>query len=164
MILLLLLLASCGPRIDPVVPGFRAPDAPIYSSAVVETARLSGHWVQVAGFAAGGQAVCGPGSVDFDGGDFDGGAVRWDLCLADGRHNGAGPLVPGKPGRFGVAGMADWWVLWVDGDYRTLVIGTPSGAFGFVLNRDAGMPGDRLQAVRDIVRFNGYDPANMAVF
>lgn len=159
MILLLLLLVSCGPRIDPVVPGFRAPEAPIYSSAVVETARLSGHWVQVAGFAAGGQAVCGPGSVD-----FDGGVVRWDLCLADGRHSGAGPLVPGKPGRYGVEGMADWWVLWVDGDYRTLVIGTPSGAHGFVLNRDAALPGDRLQAVRDIVRFNGYDPANMAVF
>lgn len=90
--------------------------------------------------------------------------IRWDLCLPQGRSGGAGPFTPGKPGRFGVDGMADWWVLWVDGDYRTLVIGTPSGEFGFVLNRDDHMPADRLQAVRDIMRFNGYDPAGMAVF
>ena len=79
-------------------------------------------------------------------------------------RSGAGPMVAGKPGRFAVDGMANWWVLWVDGDYRTMVIGTPDGSFGFVLNREASLPADRLQAVRDIARFNGYNPDEMVVF
>jgi apolipoprotein D and lipocalin family protein len=152
-------LAACSAPEPPAPPVFRASDAPIYSSAVLEESRLAGHWVQVATFAPGGQAVCGPGEVDFDAGQ-----LRWDLCLADGRRSGAGPLRPGKPGRFSVDGMGDWWVLWADGDYRTLVIGTPSGQFGFVLNRESALPADRLRAVHDIVRFNGYRAEDMAVF
>ncbi len=157
MILLALLLVACSPA--PVQRLYRAPDAPIYSSAVVEPVRLSGGWVQVAGFAPDGQAVCGPGSVN-----IEGGIIRWDLCLSQGPADGAGPFAPGKPGRFAVGGMSDWWVLWVDGDYRTVVIGTPSGDFGFVLNREADIPADRMQAVRDILRFNGYETAELAVF
>ena len=126
---------------------------------MLEVSRLSGHWVQVATFAPGGQAVCGPGAVE-----ITENAARWDLCLADGRHRGTGALMPGKPGRFAVDGMADWWVLWADGDYRTLVIGTPSGAFGFVLNRDTALPPDRKQAVGDIAGFNGYHVEELVVF
>ena len=153
------MLAACTAAQPPVAVTFRAPDAPIYSSAVLDEARLSGPWLQVATLAPGGQAVCRPGAVDFDRGQ-----VRWDLCLPDGRHSGDGPLLPGKPGRFAVEGMADWWVLWADADYRTLVISTPSGQFGLVLNRDAALPPDRLKAVRDILGFNGYRVAELVVF
>lgn len=153
MVLGLLVLLGCGHRPEPAPPALRNPDAPIYSSAVLEPARMQGHWVQVAGFAD-----CGPGSVD-----IAEGMVRWSLCL-DHLQSGAGPLVPGKPGRFAVTGMQDWWVLWVDGDYRTLVIGTPSGRFGFVLNRAPTLPGDRVRAVRDIFRFNGYNPDMLRFF
>ncbi len=160
MILILLALAACGSRTDPArVDSFRAADAPIYSAAVVEVSRLAGRWLQVATFAAEGQAGCSTGQVEFTGSD-----LRWDLCLPGGRMTGAGPLTPGTPGRFGVEGMADWWVLWVDGDYRTLVIGTPSGAFGFVLNREPDLPQDRAKAVRDILQFNGYTTGNLDLF
>lgn len=158
LILPLLALAACAPRPEPVA-AFRTADAPIYSSTVVDTARLAGRWMQVATFAPGGAAPCPPGQVDFAAGQ-----LRWDLCLAQGRQSGQGPLVPGKPGRFGVAGMTDWWVLWVDADYRTLVVGTPSGEFGFVLNRQAQVPPDRVTAMRDILRFNGYATENMVEF
>ena len=50
-----------------------------------------------------------------------------------------------------------WWVLWVDADLRTLVLGTPDGSFGVILNRDARLPADRRTAARDILRWNGYD-------
>ena len=151
ILLCVLVLLGCGrrPEPEPAPAGFRKPDAPIYSSAVLETARMQGHWVQVAGFAED-PLPCGPGAVDIVAGQ-----VHWSLCQNP-EASGAAPLVPGKAGRFAVAGMQDWWVLWVDGDYRTMVIGTPSGRFGFVLNREASMPSDRAKAVRDIFKFNGY--------
>ena len=150
-----LLLLACGHKPAPVLPAFRDPTAPIYSSAVLDPVRIQGHWVQVAGFAA---PDCGPGAVDIGATD-----IRWALCL-DALRSGAGPFVPGKPGRFAAPGMQDWWVLWADGDDRTLVIGTPSGRFGFVLNRDASLPADRAKAVKDILRFNGYDLDNLRFF
>ena len=156
--LCLVVLAACNAK--PVAaPAFRDAGEPIYSSAVLDPARLAGHWVQVATFAPGGRARCGPGQLDVSGLQ-----ASWDLCLAGGAIGGAGPMVPGKPGRFDVAGMPVWWVLWADADYRTMVIGTPSGSLGFVLNRDAALPADRLKAVRDILNFNGYNLDTFVVF
>ncbi len=157
-VILLIVLASCS-RKPAESLAFRDPEAPIYSSAVLETARLSGHWVQVATFAAGGQAACAPGRVDIAAGQ-----ASWDLCLAGGPVRGSGPMATGKPGRFELDGMPVWWVLWADADYRTLVIGTPSGRMGFVLNRAAALPADRAKAARDILRFNGYKIDNMVEF
>ena len=154
----LFLTACARPIAAPQPQVFRNPQAPIYSSAVLTPQRLAGHWVQVAGFGPGGVLPCGPGFVD-----IADGKVTWRLCL-DTERSGSGPIVPGKPGRFAVTGLADLWVLWVDGDDRTLVIGTPSGQFGFVLNRQAGLPPDRLRAVRDILTFNGYDLAAFRAF
>lgn len=152
----LILLVSCT---SPVAPKFRDAEAPIYSSAVLVPERLAGQWVQVATFAPGGRAACGPGSMEISQGQ-----ASWQLCLAEGAARGSGPMVAGKPGRFVMAGMPVWWVLWADADYRTLVVGTPSGEMGFVLNRDAALPADRLHAVRDILRFNGYDLDQLVVF
>lgn len=154
----LIVLASCSPK-PAEAPAFREPNAPIYSSAVLDVTRLSGHWVQVATFTAGGQTACAPGVVDIAAGQ-----AAWDLCLAGGQMRGAGPMVADKPGRFDLAGMPVWWVLWADADYRTLVIGTPSGRMGFVLNRDAALPADRVKAVRDILGFNGYHLDQMVEF
>ena len=154
LIALCLGLAACArPEAAPQV--FRNAQAPIYSSAVLEPSRIAGHWVQVAGF---GDLPCGPGFADIAGGQ-----ITWRLCL-DTERSGSGPIIPGKPGRFAVKGMADWWVLWVDGDYRTMVIGTQSGQFGFVLNREPDLPADRARAVRNIFDFNGYDPAALQFF
>jgi apolipoprotein D and lipocalin family protein len=52
---------------------------------------------------------------------------------------------------------AEWWLLWVDADLRTLVIGTPAGQFGMILNRDPVLPPDRAAAARDILAWAGYD-------
>jgi apolipoprotein D and lipocalin family protein len=66
-------------------------------------------------------------------------------------------VTPVGPGRFTLGAGAPWWVLWDDADNRTLAIGTPSGAFGFVLNRGADIPSDRIVAAREILDFNSYD-------
>lgn len=80
--------------------------------------------------------------------------LKGTLCLAGKAEtvSGLAPLV--GPGRLRVKGE-DWWVIWVDGGYRTLAVGTPSGRFGIVLDRSA-IPEDRLNAAREIFDFNGY--------
>ena len=52
---------------------------------------------------------------------------------------------------------APYWVLWVAEDYRSAVVGVPSGRAGWILHRDPVMPPDRLEAARRILAFNGYD-------
>jgi apolipoprotein D and lipocalin family protein len=147
-----LLLSGCvaGGR---QVAGFRHPEAPIWSAAAFAPGQIAGDWRQVAAFSAkaGG---CGAGGLTFV--PAAGGlAVRGTLCL-DGTARAVDALArPLGSGRFAVDGQEDWWVLWVDSGYRTLAIGTPSGRFGFVLDR-AATPPDRLRAVQEVFDFNGY--------
>jgi apolipoprotein D and lipocalin family protein len=147
--LALLALAACA-RPAPPAAGFRDPAAPIYSVAAFDPARLTGDWRQVAAFGAPPQGCAGAVRIAGTG------AATGSLCL-DGRSVAvAGPLAPAGPGRLAVAGMEDWWVVWVDEGYRTLAVGTPSGAFGFVLDRSGAPAPDRLRAAAVILDFNGY--------
>lgn len=71
-----------------------------------------------------------------------------------------GSAVVSGPGRLTMtlAGKSqEIWVLWVDEGYRSMVLGTPSGRIGWVLNRTADMPADRMRAAREILDWNGYD-------
>lgn len=149
--LMALTLAACVARTPELPAGnYRPAGGQMYSSAVMDTSRLPGRWTQVAAF--GPKPACKPGGVDIK----PGGDVAFRLCLGGKDTKGAGKLQVTGPGRFSVAGQV-WWVLWADGDYRTLVIGTPSGAFGFVLNRDGKISSDRMTAAREILDWNGYD-------
>lgn len=156
--LLLAGLAACAPapvRID----GFRA-QGPIYSNAVLDLADIAGEWSQVAAFAST-DAPCRAGSARIGPGK-NGLAIAARLCLGAGVVAYSGPLAITGPGRVRPSGKAprpldrEWWVLWADIDLRTLVIGTPDGSFGFILNRGGRLPQDRLVAARDILDWNGY--------
>lgn len=154
LIALAFLLSACVAQ-PPAAPqgAFRATDRQIYSSAVLNPARLPGKWKQVAGFGPA-QPGCKPGGVDITGKSALKAVFR--LCLNGQDIRGSGPLQPVGPGRFAIAGQ-EWWVVWADGDYRTLAIGTPSGAFGFVLNRGGAISPDRMRAAAEILDWNGYD-------
>ena len=172
-ILPLVLLAACGGKRDGMPESFRDTDTPIYSNAVLDPAELEGTWTQAATFApeAGG---CKPGTVRF--GRPDGGAipVTADLCLGGKSQKISGRAAMPVPGRLvpesvGSAAVADgigqaWWIVWADVDMRTLVIGTPSGEMGFILNRDGRLPADRLAAAREILEWNGYDLEHLQTF
>lgn len=145
-----LVLAGCVAK--PVADaGFRAKGAPIWSAAAFQPAQVAGTWMQVADFRTSGG--CGAGAVEIvpEGQDL---RLSGTLCLAGKAEkvSGTAPLI--GPGRLRVKGE-DWWVIWVDVGYRTMAIGTPSGRFGFILDRGA-IPGDRLNAAREIFDFNGY--------
>jgi apolipoprotein D and lipocalin family protein len=128
---------------------FRDTSVPIHSIALFEQSWLAGDWVEVAGYPL--RDGCTGGAVS-----------------VGERINGAGcylpeaaAIRPSGPGRFSAGGL-EFWVLWIDADNRTAVIGTPSGGFGAVLNRGGAIPGDRMEAARRVLAFNGYDLARLA--
>jgi apolipoprotein D and lipocalin family protein len=156
----LFLLSACiGTKRE--TASFRQPEAPIWSAAAFVPAQVSGQWQQVAAFVAE-PVACRGGAVTVD--PAPGGfAVKGTLCL-DGEARKVDALArPIGPGRFSVEGQEDWWVLWVDSGYRTLAVGTPSGEFGFVLDRGA-IPRDRLVAAAEIFAFNGYTSGRLQPF
>lgn len=144
--LLALLLIGCAA--PPARQSYRDTARPISSMVVLEAARLDGAWHQVAGF--------GPGCAAPSLLTISGSASRIDGQGCFLPLGGAAAMNPSGPGRFTIAGK-DYWLLWVDFDYRTIVIGTPSGDFGAILNRGGPIPEDRLEAARRILAFNGYD-------
>ncbi|MGP3697513.1 lipocalin family protein [Rhodobacter sp. NSM] len=162
MTLSLLLLAACAPKTPEPAPSFRDTSAPIWSNAVFEPARLAGEWQEVAAFAAPGACRPGGASITSSPGGL---GISGRLCLGSREMALAGPLAVIGPGRLLPAGGTEpWWVLWVDTDYRTLAIGTPSGGFGFLLNRGGPLPADRLTAAREILEWNGYDLKRLILF
>lgn len=163
--LLLALLAACAPttRID----GFRS-QGPIYSNAVLDLRQITGTWTQAAAFTTT-RATCRPGGAEIAS-TPTGLMIRARLCLNGADLAYSGPLAITGPGRLRPTGQAprpldrDWWLLWADTDLRTLVLGTPDGSFGFILNRGGPLPPDRLAAARDILDWNGYDITRLATF
>lgn len=132
---------------------YRNTTAAIFSNATLDEARLVGTWTQVGAF--GGR--CAPGQAEI-GGAPGALTLSYQLCLSQTQVSARGPLPRTGPGRYAAPGLSgDLWLLWVDTDVRTLVFGTPSGAFGFVLNRGGDLPPDRARALREILDWNGYD-------
>jgi apolipoprotein D and lipocalin family protein len=153
-----LALVACVQK-APEAPGanYRPKGGQVYSSAAFDPSRLTGRWQQVAAF--GPKGGCKPGGAEFKAD----GMASYRLCLGGRDAKGAGPLRPLGPGRLAVAGQ-EWFILWVDGDYRTLAVGTPSGAFGFILNRGGAISADRMTAAREILEWNGYAMASFQRF
>lgn len=157
ILVLSLALAACTAPSGSPSGVYRAAGTPIYSSAVFDSGRLAGRWQQAAAYGA--PKGCRPGGVEIT--RRAGGLhAAFRLCASGREWRGAGALEPAGPGRFAIAGT-EWWILWADGDYRTLAIGTPDGRFGFVLDRSGGITADRLTAARGIFEWNGYDPAGL---
>jgi len=157
-VIVVLVLAGCSGGAS--VGALRQAGAPIYSSAVLDASRLAGRWQQVADFVPTDATDCHFGGAEIVQ-DAAGPKIAARLCLAGQSTLVSGPLRPIGPGRFAVPGLAPWWVLWADSGYRTLVIGTPSGAFGFVLNRGGPLPTDRRRAAHEVLAWNGYDLARL---
>jgi apolipoprotein D and lipocalin family protein len=158
----LALLGGCAPDRAPAPGTFRDTGKQLYSNAVFEPAQLSGQWQQVAAFAAPDAGDCRAGGAEFAPSAAAVGLTT-RLCLNGQAQTFSGTMAPLGPGRFALRGAdpagigQPWWVIWVDTNYRTLVIGTPSGDFGFILNRGGPLPADRMAAARDILDWNGYD-------
>ncbi|WP_022702670.1 lipocalin family protein [Pseudorhodobacter ferrugineus] len=159
-LIVLVLLAGCVAKAPATVAGFRDPAKQIYSNAVLENDKLVGRWAQVAEFAPIAAPECKLGGAEIGRGAA-GLTLVAQLCLGGERVAFSGPLAGAGPGRFTPPKGEAWWVLWADVGYRTLVIGTPSGRFGFILNRGGDLPADRMRAAREVLDWNGYTLARL---
>lgn len=156
---LFLVLTACGST-------YRDRDAAITSMAVFDPERYAGLWYEVASFPVPFQAGCKNTQADYRLTGEGTLSVR-NACFRNGTLSVIeGTATVSGPGRLkvrldGVPFAADYWVLWVDEDYRTAVVGTPSGRAGWVLNRTPSIRADRLAAAEEVLRFNGYDVSQL---
>lgn len=156
--LLLALLAACAPP----PPGLRSPAVPISSAAAFDPARFVDVWHVAAAY--GDEARCGPLAETWNPTGAQSFRVTGTFCgpngarafVADATMRGPGRITRAMPG-----GAETLWVLWVDADYRVAVIGTPDGRFARVLSRTPAVRADLMRAARDVLHFNGYDPAGL---
>ncbi|MCC7320846.1 MAG: lipocalin family protein [Rubellimicrobium sp.] len=158
-------LAACAAPPAPA-PGWRDPARPIASAALFDADRFAGTWHVVARYPRPAGAACADETLT-----HAPGAMRWACTGADGAplDGWSGAAEPGRwPGRFTLGagaqegpGIVEVWVLWVDVDYRTAVIGTPDGSAGLILDRNPSIPPDRMVAAREMLDFNGYDLSHL---
>lgn len=145
MVLVAALSAGCAVQQE---GPYRDTNAPIGVTSRFTVADFAGPWTawQAFGPETGGTVffeqvdgslrVSGPGALKFAG------LYRAGL---------AGELIPTDAKRETLV------VMWVDEDFETAAIGTISGSFGAILDRDGVVPNDRAQAARDILTFYGWD-------
>lgn len=150
--MLAMLVAGCGAAVPPPeAPGWRDRTVPIGASLRGGPADLVGEWVVSAGFpvpagadlvapAPGDRVRIGAGVLEIAGAA---GGRRWSWT-------------PESPGVYR-AGETRLWLLWVDDDFRTAVIGAGDGRVGWVMDRPGQASADRARAAREILDFNGYD-------
>ena len=158
------LLAACATPDS----GYRDTTRNISSMTSLDLARYAGLWYVVGRFSTDAQTNCfaptsqisvlGEGEVSFLN------TCHLDTVQGPAQQARARGIVTG-PGRLDVSQSGGpgepYWVLWLDWDYRTAVIGMPSGEKGWILNRDPTIPADRLTAARNILEFNGYDASRL---
>jgi apolipoprotein D and lipocalin family protein len=164
LLALVLALAACNPQPDEVLRSFRNADVQIASQAALDPARLAGRWHEVAGFYDPAASGCALGLAKLT--PLKSGRLRVTLSECAGLGPRTVIARPGRhPGRYRVSlpgRLGDpWWILWVDQDYRAMVVGTPSGSFGAILGRSPHLRRDLYVAARRILDFNGYDPRQL---
>lgn len=162
-LLLALALSACAP----FVPSSRYIGTPMFVVSNLEPARLIGTWYEVASFPAPFQAGCYATTAEYSARPDGRIGVR-NSCRVVGQP-GVVRQIEGTagaegPGRLsvrleGVPVAADYWILDISRDGRTLIVGTPNRLGGWVLHRDPRVSPEELDRARNIFRRNGYDVA-----
>lgn len=155
------LITACAPPPD---PGFRDQSVPITATTRFTPQNFDGVWYVAAAYATDFFPACldqrwqavtahtAPRLAVFCGA----GAATLDVPLA---VNPRGVL-QAQSADLDISARA-LWVMWMDEDAQTAVIGTPSGEMGWILNRSRGLRADRFAAAREIMAFNGYDVSRL---
>lgn len=169
--LVLLVGCSAEPPVMTPVDVFRDPSAQIASQTNVTADRMAGEWVirqRVASRSWSGDTMTFTtlpnGALQL--------ATTVEFCLTGGAIIDCSDvtqlylLEKTGPGRWapqtGNTPFGDeFWVMWMDFDTRTAAIGTPSGEFGWIMDKSPTGGGDRITAAREIMEWFGYDMARL---
>lgn len=162
---LLLSLAACGTV-------YRDTKAPIVAQGNFDAARYTGLWYEIARFPVPFQTGCTAVTAEY-GLLPDGTLSVLNICH-EGTVDGPVKQISGTakvtgPGQLRVQFAsvpfikAPYWVLWVDADYQTAVVGVPSGRAGWVLSRTPVISDDHMARAITVLRENGYDTDALAM-
>ena len=168
--LVLVFLVACTAEQPVLTQGavFRDPSVQIASQTNVTVDRMAGNWIIRQRFAN----QSGPlGAVTFS--TLPNGALQIEQTLqtcdvdsCDSIQNIFLIELTG-PGRWMAVDAPilfpreELWVMWMDFDSRTAAIGTPSGEFGWIMDKNPKGGGDRITAARDIMDWFGYDVSQL---
>jgi len=166
-ILALVALTACAQTPPPAVidaPVFRDTSAQIASQADVTAERMAGTWFVRQAFAGQPKSPATLVLSELPDGKLQLTAeqtiCRADLCEAETILVQLRPTGPGRwtpVGPQSILPKMDIWVMWMDFDSRTATLGTPSGEFGWIIDKSTSGGGDRINAARDIMDWFGYD-------
>lgn len=160
---LALVLAACSAPAPNTVIGYRDTAALIGATSRFDLNRFAGAWVVREHFPTE-QGLKVFDVIPEGDGTFTWAETTGQAALGqDAGQNATLGTIIGQ-GRF----RLDWddkeyWILWVDEGFRTAVIGTPNGQFGYIIDRSRTGGADRIKAAREILDFNGYDVSQLRV-
>jgi apolipoprotein D and lipocalin family protein len=144
-----------------------APPAPLPTVASVDLPRYMGNWYEVAKLPNRFQASCASDTLAAYRLEGDGVEVINRCRHADGGVDsikGRAKVVPGSAGaRLRVSFFwpfyGDYWVLALDPDYKTALVGEPSRRYAWILSRAPTLDEGRLQALLARAQALGFDRA-----
>jgi apolipoprotein D and lipocalin family protein len=156
---ILLALAGCARE------SFRDPDVAMAAVERVDLERYAGRWYEIARYPVWFQRGCTEVTAEYALRD-DGRVDVLNTCLRDGERDAATAIARSvdasnaklkvRFSRF-VPIEGDYWVIHLDEDYTTAVVGVPSGGAGWILSRTPQIAPERLEAARAALEANGYD-------
>ncbi len=159
--LALALMTACGTV-------YRDTATPIAAQADFDPTRYLGTWYEIARYPVRFQEGCTATTATY--GLIDDDTVSVLNRCRDGSPQGHERQISGRaaiegPGQLRVSFSsvpfvrAPYWVLWVDTDYQTAVVGVPSGKAGWILARTPQISDATRTEAEAILTANGYDPA-----
>jgi apolipoprotein D and lipocalin family protein len=163
-------LAACVALSACVGPSYRDPGATIAAQRDFQPERYLGRWYEIARYPVSFEEGCTATTADY--GPIDAETISVLNTCRQGAPDGPVEQISGTativaPGELKVRFSsvpfvaADYWVLWVDEDYRTAVVGVPSGRAGWILARTPTIDADRRAAAEAVLARNGYDPSRL---
>jgi apolipoprotein D and lipocalin family protein len=164
------LLAFCLALSACVAPSYRDSATPIAAQRNFQPERYLGRWYEIARYPVIFEEGCTATTADY--GPIDADTISVLNTCRKGAPDGPVERIAGTaeivaPGELKVrfSGVpfvaADYWVLWVDADYRTAVVGVPSGRAGWILARTPTISPARRAEAEAVLSRNGYDPSRL---
>ncbi len=167
---ILALLAACVALSACVGPSYRDSGATIAAQRDFQPERYLGRWYEIARYPVSFEEGCTATTADY--GPIDAETISVLNTCRQGAPDGPVDRISGTativaPGELKVRFSnvpfvaADYWVLWVDDDYRTAVVGVPSGRAGWILARTPTIDAARRAEAEAVLARNGYDPTRL---